>query len=388
VLVTIEVAVSVTLLVVTSLLIRAMWRVQAVDPGFAADAVLTLQTDLPSPRYDDPVRRMEFYRRVIDGVRALPGVEHAAFTSGLPMVMTGGLTRIVVTGEEERFDGSQNASLRLVTPQFFSTLRIPLLAGRALSETDVRDRPLVAVVSESLARRHWPNADPIGKVFATRGQTRTVVGVVADIRVRGLERTSEPQLYVPANQPPDPIGPLYLPKNLLVRMSRPNPGLAAAIREIVRKVDSQQPVSDVRMLAEVVGDQTETRRAQLQVLVALAVLALLITAAGMHGLLGFTVAQRDREIGVRLALGANRGSVARMIMSEGARIALSGGVVGTFVAYFAARGMSTLLFGVPPTDVVTITLVALICVVTSIAAAARPAQRAAASHPMSALKAD
>jgi hypothetical protein len=304
------------------------------------------------------------------------------------MVMTGGLTRIRVAGEEERDDGSQNASLRLITPQFFSTLRIPLRLGRDLGETDTRDRPLVAVVSESFARRHWPDADPIGRTFETRGQRRTVVGVVGDIKVRGLERSSEPQLYVPADQAPNPIGALYLPKDLIVRVSRRDPGLVEAIRAIVWRVDPQQPVSNVRMLADVVGDQTETRRAQLRVLVALAVLALLITAAGIHGLLGFTVAQRDREIGVRLALGANRGSVARMIVSEGVRIALIGVSSGTLVAYLSARGMSTLLFGVPPDDLVTISLVALICFVTTIAAAARPALRAAGIEPMSALRAD
>jgi len=388
VLLTIEVAVSVALLIASGLLIRAMWRVQAVDPGFTAGAVLTMQTDLPSPRYDDPLRRSEFYRRILDGVRALPGVESAAFTSGLPLVMTAGLTRVVVSGDQERFDDTQNASFRLVTPQFFSTLRIPLRAGREVSETDTLDRPLVAVVSESLARRHWPNVDPIGRTFATRGQTRTVVGVVGDITVRGLERRSEPQLYVPADQPPNPLGAAYHPKDLVVRLSREDGRLTGAIRDIVRRVDPNQPVSNVRMLTEVVGNQTGTRRAQLRVLVALAVAALLITAAGIHGLLGFMVAQRDREIGVRLALGAERSSVARMIVSEGVRIAMIGVGLGTLVAYATARAMSTLLFGVPPNDLVTISLVALVCLVMTVAAAARPAMRAAAIQPMAALRAD
>ena len=387
-LVAIEVAVSVVLLMSSGLLMRAMWRVQAVDPGFVAEAVLTMQTALADPIYNDPVRRSEFYRRVVTEVRALPGVESAAYTSGLPMVLTGGLTRITIGGEAERYDDSQNASLRFVTPQFFSTLRIPLRLGRDVSDTDTRDRSPVAVVSESLVRRHWPNADPIGRTFATRGQTRTVVGVVGDINVRGLERTSEPQVYVPADQTPTPISALYQPKDLVVRVSRQDAGLAGAIRDIVRRVDPRQPVSNVRMLADVVGDQTEARRAQLRVLLALAVLALLITAAGIHGLLGFTVAQRDREIGVRLALGANQSSVARMVMSEGMRIALTGVGSGTLVAYMTARSMSTLLFGVPPADFITIAVVALICFVITVAASARPALRAAGINPMSALRAN
>jgi ABC-type antimicrobial peptide transport system permease subunit len=153
-------------------------------------------------------------------------------------------------------------------------------------------------------------------------------------------------------------------------------------------VDPEQPVSGVRMLDEIVGDQTETRRAQLRVLGSLAFLALLITAAGIHGLLAFTVAQRDREIGVRLALGARRGSVARMIMSEGVRIALIGVIAGTVAAYVAARTMSSLLFGVSPNDPVTIVLVAFVCFATTVAACARPALRAARIQPMSALRAD
>jgi predicted permease len=387
VLVTIQVAVAVVLLMSSGVLIRAMWRVEAIDPGFAAESVLTMQTALSSAVYGDPARRAEFYRRVTADVRALPDVESAAYTSGLPLVLTGGLTRITVGGEQERFDDTQNASLRLVTPQFFSTLRIPLRRGRDLSDSDTSDRPLVAVVSESFARRHWPGADPLGRTFETRGQRRTVVGVVGDIKFRGLERTSEPQLYLPADQAPNPIGALYLPKDLVVRVSRQAPGLVGAIREIVGRVDPQQQISNVRMMAEVVGDQTETRRAQLRVLTALAVLALLITVAGIHGLLGFTVAQRDHEIGVRLALGADRWRVARMIMSEGVRIAVVGVCCGTVLAYLAARGMRTLLFGVPPNDSVTISVVALICFVTTIAASAGPALRAAGIQPNSALRA-
>jgi predicted permease len=389
VLVAVEVTVAVALLMSSGLLIRALWRVQAIDPGFAFDNVLTLQTTLTSAAYDDPVRRTDFYRRVTAGVGQLPSVESAAYTSGLPMILTGGITRIILAGEAERDDGSQNASFRLVTPQFFSTLRIPLRLGRYIDDTDTRDRQLIAVVSESFVRRHWPGkADPIGESFETRGQRRTVVGVVGDIRVRGLERSSEPQLYIPADQPPDPIGALYIPKDLVVRTTRADAGLIAAIREVDRNVDPQQPVSNVRMLSDVIGNQTETRRAQLRVLVALSVLALLITAAGIYGLLSFTVSQRDREIGVRLALGANRGSVARMIMSEGVRIALVGVSVGTVVAYFAARALRTLLFGVPPHDPVTLALVALVCFVITVAACARPAWRAAAIQPMAALRAD
>ena len=385
-LVAVEVGVSVVLLISSGLLIRAIWHVQAVDPGFRTESVLTLRTALASPVYRDSVRREQFLREVTSGVRALAGVEGAAYISGLPMVLTGGITGITIPGAEPR--GNRSASLRLVTPGFFETLEIPLLAGRDVSEADTRDRQLVAVVSESFAKRFWPTEDPIGREFETRGDRRIVVGVVADIRVRGLERSSEPQLYLPAYQPPATIGDLYQPKDLVVRAARPDPGLVAAIRRVVRQADPQQPVSNVRLLAEVVGDQTADRRAQVNVLGALAVLALLLTAVGIHGLLAFTVSQRDREIGVRLALGASPRSVARMIVADGMRVALLGVVPGVFVAWMAARSMSALLVGVPPGDPLTIAAVAAVCFVTTVAACARPALRAAGVHPIAALKSD
>jgi predicted permease len=305
-------------------------------------------------------------------------------------VFTGGITLILLPGEVDRRDGTQTASIRLVTSQFFSTLQIPLRRGRAIGDEDTRDRQLVAVVSESFAKRHWggPNDDAIGRTFTTRGQERTVVGVVGDIKVRGLERTSEPQLYIPFDQAPVPIGDNYQPKDLLVRSSRPAATLVPAIREIVRQVDAQQPISNVRSLSEVVGDQTVTRRAQVRILGALAVLALLLAGVGIHGLLAFTVAQRDREIGVRLALGANPGLVARMIVSEGVRMALIGIVPGVLIAYAAARAMGALLFGVRPEDPLTIAVAAVACFVTAVAACLRPALRAARIDPISALRAD
>ena len=388
ILVAVEVTVSVVLLIGSGLLIRAIWRVQAVPLGFSAENVLTLKTELPSPRYDEPARRADFYQRVLAEVRALPGVEGAAYTSGLPMVMRGGLTLILLPGEVDRRDGTQSASFRMVTPEFFSTLKIPVRSGRVFGDGDTRDAPLVAVVSESFAERHWPNRNAIGGTFTTRGQERTVVGVVGDIRVRGLERSSEPQMYIPPTQSPDNIGDNYWPKDMLVRSTRPDAAVITAIRQIVQGVDAQQPVSNVRMLSEVVEDQTVTRRAQIRILGALAVLALLLAGVGIHGLLAFTVAQRDREIGVRLALGANPGLVARMVVSEGIRMALFGVIAGVLIAFAATRAMSALLFGVRPDDPMTFGLAALVCFITAATACFRPALRAARIHPMSALRAD
>jgi predicted permease len=387
-LVAVEVAVSVVLLISSGLLIRAIWRVQSVPTGFAHANVLTLRTQLPTPRYGDSVRRTDFYNRVLAGVRAMPGVEAAAYVSGLPMVMTGGITLILRPGEVDRRDGTQNASYRLVSSQYFETMGIRLIAGRAINDGDTRGKLPVSVISESFAKRHWPDADPLGKTFATRGIERTVIGVVDDINVRGLERSSEPQMYIPFDQAPGNTSDTYQPKDLLVKSSRRDAAFVPAIREVIRAVDPEQPVSNIRMLSDVVGDQTMTRRTQIRILGALAVLALLLAAVGIHGLLAFTVAQRDREIGVRLALGAEPGAVARMVAGEGIRMAIFGVIPGVIVAYAAARAMQSLLFGVRPDDPLTIAAAAGVCFVATVAACVRPAFRAARIDPMAALRSE
>jgi predicted permease len=388
VLVAIEVTVSVVLLIGSGLLIRAMLRVEAIDPGFSSDRVLSVQTALPLPKYNDRDRREGFYRRVLADVRALPGVEAAGYMNGLPFVMTGVIARVLFPGEEDRRDGTQNASYRVITPQFFDAMRIPIRQGRDFRDDDTRERELVAVVSESFVQRRLPGQSAIGRTIEVRGETRAIVGVVGDIMVRGLERTSEPQLYLPVNQARDTLPDAWMPKELLVRSSIGPAALLPGIRQAIRNADAQQPISNVRMLSELVGDQTAARRAQVRVLGALAALALILAAVGIHGLLAFTVAQRDREIGVRLALGADPGSVRRMIVTEGVRMAVMGVVPGVIIAYLAARGMSSLLFGVRPEDPVTIGVVAVLCFGTTVAACVAPAIRAARIEPITALKSD
>lgn len=389
VLVCVEVAMSVVLLISSGLLIRAVWRVQSIDPGFEAERVITLKTALPRPKYDVTQRRVQFYNRVLTNVRALPGVQSAAYITGLPMVLTGRITGVVIPGREvSAFYRSDIASIRFVTPQYFQTMGIPLLRGRDVEEGDVQGRAPVAVVSESFVRQYWPDEDPIGRTFESRGGVRTVVGVVGDVKVRGLERANEPQLYVSAGQVPDTAFINDDPKDLVIRYSGTTGALLPAVREIVRAADPEQPISDVRTMEDVVAGETATRRAQLRVLGALAVIALLLAGVGVYGLLAYTVSQRSREIGVRLALGAAPAGVARMIVSQGMKLALVGLVAGVLAAYAAARGMRALLFGVEPADPATILgAVALVCMMT-LAGSLVPALRAVRVNPMRVLRAE
>jgi putative ABC transport system permease protein len=388
VLVSIEVAMSVVLLVSSGFLIRAVWKVQAVDAGFATSGVLTMRTTLTDARSADSVRRTEFYDRVLAGVQALPGVRAAAYTSGLPMVLTGGIGGAEVPGVDAgRNRRSNGVSLRYVTPQFFSALGIPIVHGRGVEDADRPGRPAVVVVSESFVQRYWPNGDPLGKTFRVRGQELSVVGVVRDIRVRGLERSSEPQLYFAAAQAGG-LGGLYIPKDLVIRTTSPMETVLPAVRDVIRRVDPEQPISDVRSLHDVIEMQTADRRAQLGVLSALAAVALLLTGVGIYGLLAFTVAQRAREIGVRLALGAEPSRVARMIIGEAVRLALLGGIPGLIVAYAAARGMSALLFGIPPSDPLTLAAGAVVVLLATLVGSVAPAFRAVRVSPLVAMRAD
>jgi putative ABC transport system permease protein len=387
-LVTVEVAISVLLLISSGLLIRAVWRVQAVDPGFKTENVLTLRTALPRPKYDDPVRRTAFYDRVLAGVRELPGVESAGFISGLPLVVTGLITGVEIPGQDMRSYRSNASSHRWVTSGYFKTMSIPLQRGRDVEDGDTRDRPWVAVVSRTFADRYWPGQDPIGKQFRHRGAVRTVVGVVGDVKVRGLERGSEPQMYLAAQQADDQNPANYDPKDLVVRHSVGGDSLVAAIRQIVRAADPEQPISDVRTLDVVLAGDTATRRAQLQVLGVLAIVAVLLSGVGIYGLLAYTVSQRAREIGVRLALGAEPSQVGRMIFSDGMRLALFGIVPGVLGAYAVGRWMSTLLFGVSPGDPATFIAAVAVAIVITLAGSLLPALRAVRVTPMSVLKVD
>jgi predicted permease len=388
VLVTLEVTMSVVLLITSGLLIRAVWRVQAIDPGFRPQNVLALNVSLARPKYDNPLQRVQFYDRALARVRALPGVQSAAFTSGLPMVTTGLITAVEVPGRELASRRREGVSHRWITAEYFKTMGIPLQRGRDVEDSDRADRAWIAVVSTSFAERYWPGQDPIGKTFRHLDDTRTVIGVVGDIRVRGLERTSEPQMYLAAAQAPDGMPGGFDPKDLVIRHSGQSSALVPAVRQIVHEIDPEQPVANVRPMDDVIAGETASRRGQLQVLSVFAVVAILLSAVGIYGLLAYTVAQRSQEIGVRLALGADPARVGRMILGDGMRLALFGIVPGVMAAYAAARGMSSLLFGVAPGDPATFATAVGVTLLTVFAGTLVPAWRAVRLTPMSVLRAE
>jgi putative ABC transport system permease protein len=384
----VEVMASVVLLISSGLLMRAMWQLQSQDPGFRAEGVLTLRTALPGATYGDPRVRYEFYTRVLSRVRALPGVSSAAYITGLPMGMRGGIWPVVVNGQPATRTATNSAALRQATPGFFSTLGIPLRRGRDIAETDDATRPSVAVVSESFAKRYWPNEDPMGKRFTFALREREVVGIVADVRWRGLEQPSEPQVYVPPKQVDSLSLLYYAPKDLVMRTSASVAQLMPEIRRIVREADPHQPISNVQMLTDVVAANTASRAAQLRVLEILAAIALLLATVGIHGLLSFTVSKREQEIGVRVALGAKPSGILSMFLREGILLSVGGILPGVAIAYAAGRGMGALLAGVAPSDPLTVVVGVTLCAGATILGSLRPALRASRTDPIAALRAE
>ena len=281
----------------------------------------------------------------------------------------------------------RRASLRMVTPGYFDTLGIPLLQGRDISTADTIDTPAVAVVSRSFADQYYPGQDPLGRQFGFAFAVRTIVGVVGDVRFRGLERTdNEPQVYLAASQQRDGQIGFYAPNDLLIRTSVPPSTLMPAVRAVIRRADPQLPITSMRTLEDVVALETAPRVVQLRVLGAFAAAAVLLAAIGIHGLLAYTVRARSREIGVRIALGAKGRDIVGMVLGRSAMMAGVGVAIGAAIAYAAGRAMQAMLFGVDPANPTVFAAAAGLALVMTLAGSLLPAWRAIRIDPIAATR--
>jgi putative ABC transport system permease protein len=384
-----QVALSLVLLVSVGLLGRALWRVSAIDTGFRPEGVLTLRTALPWPAYAAAARRQAFYDRVVADIRALPGVDNAAYITGLPMTMQGGIWGGMPEAPLVPVEEPIGASSRFLTPGFFHTMSIPIKEGRDIAPTDAPGGTPVAIVSESFVQRAWPGSSGVGRRFTSpvyRDRVFTIVGVVGDIRVRGLERRSEPQIYFASQQVPDNAFINFPPKELVVRAGVPPASLLPAIRQIVQRADPEQPISHVQLLDAIVEEQIAPRAVQARVLGGFAGVAMLLSAVGLYGLLAFTVSRRMREIGLRMALGATPGSMVALVVKRGLALALAGVAVGTGAAYGAARWMEALLAGISPHDPAVFAAAIGLTVTLAFAGTLLPALRASRVSPLEATR--
>jgi predicted lysophospholipase L1 biosynthesis ABC-type transport system permease subunit len=265
---------------------------------------------------------------------------------------------------------------------------IPIKRGRDISESDNRDRQFAAVVSQSFVKRYWPNEDPIGRHFTFAYADREVVGVVGDVRFRGLERTSEPQVYLSSQQVADGAITFYTPKALAVRTAVPPAKLAPAVRDVVRRADPKLPIMNMQTLSDMVDLETASRSVQVRVLSAFALIAFVLAAVGIHGLLSFSVSQRMTEIGVRIALGAQSRDILSMVLSRGVTLAIAGVLPGVALAYVAGRSMEALLAGVKPADAITLASAVGLSVLMTLVGCLAPTLRALRVDPITALRAE
>ena len=384
-----EIALTVVLLAGAGLLVRSYANVLSVDPGFDAEGLLVAETVLPQSRYRTPADYELFYHRVLDEIRALPGVENAGYTSFAPLMFKGGRTVVFVQGRPRPEPAEifrHLAANRSASPGYLETLGVPLVRGRLIDERDVRGAARTVVINETLARTHWPGEDAVGQRFSMGGpEPVTVVGVVGDVRQMGLDVPAEAEIFVPLDQ----VEGLFLgPRQLVVRTGGDPLALAAAVRNAIWRVDPDQPVSSVRAMSEVLDAELANRNAQLALTSAFAVLALVLAAVGLYGVLSYTVAQSTNEIGLRMALGARQKTVVGSVVRSSLGTALVGIGVGLLAAYALTRTIASFLYGVSPTDPVTAAAVVGVLLLVAGIAALVPALRAASVNPMTALRAE
>jgi predicted permease len=385
-LIVVQVAASFMLLVGAGLTIRSVIKLQQVDPGFSTDNILTMRIDLNFTKYRG-AQTAEFWQRVEERLRAVPGVITAGgggtFPLNNPDGDTGPAGRVLIKNQEQPADGGAPVDFLFATPEYFAAIGQPLLAGRNFAASDnfsTRATVPVVIVNRTLARRYW-NGNPLGRqISPDNGRTwATIVGVVADTRQQ-LREPVRDEVYVPMFQ----AG--FLSTNWLVRSSVDPKIMEREIRSAVHSVDPDQPVDNFRTLAEVRSASLSSPKLTATLLGLFGLLALVITAAGIAGVVAFSVNQRTQEFGVRMALGAQRGSVLTMVLRQGLQLVLIGLAIGLAGALVLTRVLTTLLFGIEPTDGVTFVAVSMVLVAVAALACFVPARRAASVDPMVALR--
>jgi len=380
-----EVALSLMLLVGAGLLIRSFIRLQEVRPGFNPHNVLVACIAIPAVKYSEE-QRPEFFRQLVERLSALPGVQAAGGGVNLPLYASNyGIGRgYIPEGRPLTIDESSDANYSTVTGDYFRALQIPLLAGRVFELRDKADGPRVAIVNESLAKRHFGSpAAAIGKrlnIWRDEKFPREIIGVVSNTKAGALEAESGMQIYVPHTQEPS-----WNFMGLVIRTAGDPAAFANTLRREVQAIDKDQPVYNVRTFDDVFLNSLGTRRVSMQLFSVFAIAALLLAALGIYGVMAYSVTQRTQEIGIRMALGAQKGDVLRLVVSQGMVLTLIGVAFGVAGAFALTRLISNLLFGVSATDLATFIAVPLFLILVSLAASYLPARRASKLDPVKAL---
>jgi putative ABC transport system permease protein len=379
-----EVTLTTMLLILAGLLTVSLVRLLRVDAGFAVDNVLAAEVDLHSQTYSSLPDRLQFYDRVLEAVRALPGVRNAGWVSLMPLSGQGSVTGIGLPGRQHVPEENPAANYRPVSSGYFRAMGIPLLQGRVFTEAD-RGRKVV-VVSKSIAERFWPGKDPIGQICVTQwaGDVQSeVIGVAGDVRTVRLEDTPLLMLYVPHwfNEISVPAS-----ASIIIHTSMDPAGSAAAIRALIHRVDPDVPIVALRPMAQVVSASVAPRRFQMLLVLTFALSSLFLASLGIFGVIAYSVEQRRHELGIRLALGAQPRDLRRMVLRQGMSPVVFGLAAGILAATLAGRLISSLLFGVSSFDPLAIACVVLVVALVAFAATSIPARRATRLDPMAALR--
>jgi putative ABC transport system permease protein len=383
-----EIAVALILLVGAGLMVKSLYRLMSVDPGFKTDRILTMEMDLRTAQYDKHPAILNFWEQLLARVRVLPGVEGAALGTHVPLTDSHGRSDITIEGMPLPKPGSfPHPDEHAVSPGYLKTLGVPLLRGREFTDTDTENAPAVGMINAMIAKQFFPNQDALGKrfMFGRPSADRapkwiTIVGVTTDTKLYGLANPARLEVYLPFRQAVSGA------MDLVVKSAADPASLTSAIRGAVASIDKDQPIFAIATMQQLVKDSVSTRRVTLILLGIFSALALVLAAIGIYGVISYSVAQRTHEIGIRMALGADGGGVLRMIFAQGVKIAGAGVIIGLAASLGLTRLMAKLLFSVSAADPLTFAAVAIVLVAVAMLACYIPARRALRVDPIIALR--
>jgi putative ABC transport system permease protein len=380
-----QVALSLVLLVGAGLLIRSFQRLQEVNPGFDPHRVMTASVALPDAKYHEEAQQTAFFHEVLQNARAVPGVEVIGAVSPLPLGGEISMNILTIEGRPAPGPGERLiTNSRVVSPDYFRAMSIPLIKGRYFTEQDNKDAPRVVIINETLARKYFPGEEALGKrieVTISDNNMAEIIGIVSDVKHLSVDKEAGAESYFSYQQIP------FSSMTLVARSNSDNPtSLAPGLRNAVEQVDKEQPLSDVRTMEQLLADSLARRRFNMLLLGIFASVALALAAVGIFGVMNYSVTQRTHEIGIRMALGAQSRDILRMVVGQGMILALVGVGAGLVGAYLLTRLMSSLLYGVTATDPLTFIGVSLVLSAVALVASFIPARKATKVDPMVALR--
>jgi putative ABC transport system permease protein len=378
-----EIALSLVLLIGAGLMIKSFVRLEQVNPGFDTRNVLTMRLSLPAAQYPDARRRAAFYQQAAERLGSIPGAQSAAAISRLPLTPGNSSRGLLIEGYSN--DGTVNApgaDYRVISPDYFGTMGIPITSGRDFTDRDTGDAPAVVIINETMARRYWPGEDALGKRIRINSTDpwMEIVGVAGDVKHFGLDSQSRPEFYAPYLKDPWPF------MTFVVRSTSDTKSMAGAMRNEVWAIDKDLPVPDIKPMDELLSVSIARRRFNMTLLGLFAAVALVLAAVGIYGVMSYSVTQRTHEIGIRMALGATQSNVMKLVVGQGVRLALIGVGIGLAGALALTRVLASLLFEVSTTDPVTFAIVSVLLTGVALAACFVPARRASKVDPMVALR--